>query len=149
MIDRTDGREGLRAEKDLRAALEAAGHRYTVQRAAVHRALGEMRSHPTADEIFTAVRRRIPDISLATVYKALETLVACDLALKLPTGDRPARYDGRTDAHDHLCCLGCGRVMDVEGGARADWMDSVDPPADFEICGYRLVLLGYCGDCRH
>jgi Fe2+ or Zn2+ uptake regulation protein len=64
----------------------------------------------------------IPDISLATVYKSLETLVGCGLAVKLTYGDGSARYDGRTDPHPHARCLTCGAVLDVPGrldGARA------------------------------
>ena len=62
-------------EERLRAALEASGHRHTAQRAAVYRYLRGVKSHPTADEIFTQVREVLPDISLATVYKALEGFV--------------------------------------------------------------------------
>src|SRR5688500_15930797 len=70
-------------ERALRDALEANGQRFTEQRAAVYRFLRGNTEHPTADEVFTAVRAEIADISLATVYKALETLVSCGLAAKL------------------------------------------------------------------
>ena len=85
----------------LREALEANGQRFTEQRAAVYRYLRASTEHPTADDVFIAVRRMIPDISLATVYKSLETLVGCGLAAKLTYGDGSARYDGRTDPHPH------------------------------------------------
>lgn len=137
------------AEGKLRAALEAEGHRYTTQRAAVYEALVGTRSHPTADEIFTAVRVRIPDISLATVYKALEAFVSCGIARKLTIGPGPARYDSRTDEHDHVRCLSCGRVADVEGDRPVEWFDDLDGGTDFEVVGYRLELVGYCPRCHH
>lgn len=137
------------AERRLRTALEAEGHRYTAQRAAVFEALDGDRSHPTADEIFTAVRTRIPDISLATVYKALEAFVSCGIARKLTIGPGPARYDGRTDEHDHVRCLACGRVADVGGRRLAEGFRSLDAATDFEVVGYRLELVGYCPRCRH
>ena len=133
----------------LRDALIAAGHRYTSQRAEVFRTLSESASHPTADEIFTAVRIAIPDISLATVYKALETLVSCGLARKLFCGTGPARYDHRTDAHHHARCVSCGAVLDVEGCHRDMVMDSVDVANGFEVLDYRLELIGYCRTCRN
>jgi hypothetical protein len=77
-------------EDRLRDVLGASGQRYTEQRAAVYRYLCSTRSHPTADDVFTAVRTEIPDISLATVYKALETLVGCQLAMKLAYADGSA-----------------------------------------------------------
>ena len=70
-------------EARLRDALAMSGQRYTEQRAAVYRHLCAVETHPTADDVFTAVRVAIPDISLATVYKSLETLVGCGLAAKL------------------------------------------------------------------
>lgn len=135
-------------ERALREALEVGGHRFTTQRAAVYQVLDGNRTHPTADEIFTAVRERIPDISLATVYKALEAFVSCGLARKLTIGPGPARYDCRTDDHHHVRCLSCGRVSDVEEDLR-DRLEPLGRATDFEVVGYRLELVGYCPHCRN
>ena len=135
--------------KLLRDALTASGHRFTSQRAEVFRALSDSAAHPTADEIFTSVRIAIPDISLATVYKALETLVSCGLARKLFCGTGPARYDHRTDAHHHARCISCGAVLDVEGCHRDMVMGSVAVVDGFEVLDYRLELIGYCRTCSN
>jgi Fur family transcriptional regulator, peroxide stress response regulator len=133
----------------LRRALETTGHRYTEQRAAVYRFLSGTTTHPNADEVFQAVRVQVPGISLATVYKSLETLVNCGLASKLTYGDGSARYDGRTDPHHHARCIGCGRVTDAPGelsprelAALSEGLDGFDP------VGYRLELTGYCHRCH-
>lgn len=131
----------------LREALEASGQRYTEQRAAVYRFLAGTQSHPTADDVFLAVRTDIPDISLATVYKSLETLVGCGLASKLTYGDGSARYDGRTDPHHHARCLRCGAVRDVPGSLAPDAVEPLQPVAGFEVQGYRLELVGVCAAC--
>src|SRR3954451_480288 len=89
---------------DLRRALEKAGCRFTRQRSAVYAFLHSAQCHPTAEQGFHAVRRQIPKISLATVYKALETLVDAHLAAKLADANGPARYDCRTDCHYHFRC---------------------------------------------
>src|ERR687883_126369 len=91
-------------DADLRPALEQAGWRYTRQRAAVFDYLRAADCHPTAEQVFTAVRRQIPNISLATVYKALEALVDARLAHRIAGASGPARYDGRGEAHYHLRC---------------------------------------------
>ncbi len=135
-------------EAELRKALEEEGHRFTAQRAAVYRVVGQSRAHPTADEIFTEVRERIPDISLATVYKALEAFVSCGLVQKLTTGEGPARYDGRTDRHHHVRCVSCGSVSDVEGPEVADRLEALGTESEFEVVDYRLELLGHCPTCR-
>ena len=134
-------------EATLRDALEANGQRFTEQRAAVYRFLHSTDGHPTADEVFTAVRAQIADISLATVYKALETLVSCGLAKKLPYGDDSSRYDARMDDHFHARCLACGKVRDVGGGNVPRSLPTLEPAEGFRIEGYNLEVVGYCADC--
>jgi len=131
----------------LRDALEANGQRFTDQRAAVYRYLNGTTSHPTADEVFTAVRGEITDISLATVYKALETLVGCGLAIKLPFGDGSARYDARTDDHCHARCSRCGVVTDVHGRCADHLIPEIPALEGFEVHGFRVEVVGICRHC--
>ena len=132
----------------LREALEASGQRFTEQRAAVFRYLARTDVHPTAEEVFLAVRTRLPAISLATVYKSLETLVGCGLAVKLTYGDQSARYDGRTDPHHHARCVSCEKVLDMPGELLKGEIDSLRATAGtFTVTGYRLELSGYCPEC--
>jgi Fe2+ or Zn2+ uptake regulation protein len=135
-------------EAMLREALEASGQRYTDQRAAVYRFLLGTDAHPSADDVFTAVRGELPEISLATVYKSLETLVGCGLAMKLTYGDGSARYDGRTDPHPHARCLACGAVLDVPGRLDGRALADLGEVPGFAVEGYRLELVGYCAGCR-
>jgi Fe2+ or Zn2+ uptake regulation protein len=132
----------------LRETLEATGQRYTEQRAGVYRYLLGTQAHPTADDVFTGVRMTIPDISLATVYKSLETLVGCGLAVKLTYGDGSARYDARTDPHPHARCLTCGAVADVPGRLDPAVLSGVGPLHGFSVEGYRLELVGHCASCH-
>jgi len=136
-------------EERLKSALEASGHRHTNQRAAIYRFLWGVKTHPTADEIFTQVREVLPEISLATVYKALEAFVEAGVALKLDLGSGPARYDGRIDDHDHVRCLRCGTVRDVVGTHDSEMIRGLHSDDGFEILDYCLELIGYCPDCRH
>ncbi len=133
----------------LRKALEDTGHRFTEQRAAVYRFLSSTTSHPNADEVFQEVRGDVPGISLATVYKSLETLVSCGLAAKLTYSDGSARYDARTDPHHHARCVVCGRVMDVPGSfSEEDLLAFGRELRGFSVTGYRLELTGFCGRCE-
>ncbi|MBY0523400.1 MAG: transcriptional repressor [Gemmataceae bacterium] len=138
------------SETDLRRALEEAGWRFTRQRAEVFSYLHRSHSHPTADQVYHAVQRRIPKISLATVYKALEALVGAGLAVKLPDADGPARYDCRTDAHYHFRCLKSGQVHDLPAPFDPGLVEHLDPALidtlrrqGFHVTGHRLELVGY------
>ena len=136
------------SDQVLRHALEANGQRFTEQRAAVYRFLATTVVHPTADEVFLAVRGDVPGISLATVYKSLETLVGCGLASKLTYSDGSARYDGRMDPHHHTRCLRCDQVFDLKGTLPDTQLDALRQGAGgFAVTGYRLELVGFCTSC--
>ena len=128
-------------------ALESKGYRLTPHRAAVHTYLASVAYHPTAEEVYLAVKPQVSQLSLATVYNALEALVEAGLASKFTFGDGSARYDIRTDQHDHIYCLGCGLMQDLPPTIKAQTLEKV-PVGDFEVTGYRLQLVGYCADCR-
>lgn len=136
----------------LREALEAAGWRCTPQRQAVYEHLARA-EHPTAEEVYHAVKGDIPRISLATVYKALEALVSSGVAAKLTAGDGSARYDARRDGHYHLRCLHSGAVEDLPTPFDPDLITKIDPSLvqnleakGFRVTGYRLELVGYYED---
>ena len=132
----------------LRRALQENGHRYTDQRAAVFRLVSHSRVHPTAEDVFLGVRTELPGISLATVYKSLETLVSCGLAKKLNPADGSARFCGRTEPHHHARCLACGSVSDVAGELGGLEIITLRAQAKgFHLVGYELELTGFCSDC--
>ena len=103
--------------------------------------------HPTADRVFRHVRRELPTISLGTVYRNLQRLVADGRISAAPLGARVARYDPRPTPHDHFVCQDCGRIEDItvsrsSGGARAARR------AGHEVSSRALVLYGRCRACR-
>jgi Fe2+ or Zn2+ uptake regulation protein len=137
-------------DERLRLALENAGWRFTRQRAAVFAYLCSADSHPTAEQVFAAVRLQLPHISLATVYKALEALVDARLATRLPDSNGPARYDGRSEAHYHYRCDRTGEVRDLPLDYDEHLLDKIAPGLveklrrqGFHLTCHRLELVGY------
>ncbi|HEX3998971.1 MAG TPA: transcriptional repressor [Pirellulales bacterium] len=133
----------------VRAALRSAGCRYTAQRAAVLAYLETVDNHPTADDVYWAVRDRLPSISLATVYNALEALVAARLATRLTHGDSAARYDCRGEDHYHLHDTASGEIRDLPAKFDPQLLEKLDPrlverlaQSGFRVTGYRLEVLG-------
>jgi Fur family peroxide stress response transcriptional regulator len=138
---------------DLRRALDQAGKRFTRQRAAVYDCLKNALSHPTAEQVYLSVRHQIPNISLATIYKALEALVDAGVANKLANADGPARYDCRCGSHYHLRCVKSGEVRDLSTPFDPDLLNKIDPKLveslraqGFEVTDYRLEILGQFKD---
>jgi Fe2+ or Zn2+ uptake regulation protein len=133
---------------ELGRALESKGYRLTRQRAVVYEYLAGVTSHPTAEEVYTAVKGEIPNISLATVYKALESLVTSHVAQKLAYGDSSAHYDARVDDHQHVRCQGCGEVRDIQGrDSREALLARLVLPDDFHPATVRVEVVGFCGRC--
>ena len=105
--------------------------------------------HPTAAQVFAAVRRQVRHSSLATVYKALEALVDAGLAHRIAPDHGPPRYDGRSEPHYHLRCEQTGEVLDLSLPYDPALLDKLDPrllqqlrQQGFEITGHRLELVG-------
>jgi len=144
----TTTKKRIQRHEALRHELNTRGAQLTPQRAAVFHYLSEVEHHPTAEEVFFAVKPKLPRISLATVYKNLEALVKCGVVSKLTYGDASARYDIRTDHHYHTRCLECGKVCDLDAHEGAEFLKRIKPQAGFEVKDYRLELLGYCRECR-
>jgi Fe2+ or Zn2+ uptake regulation protein len=145
--ERTDNSFG---DLELRQALERAGWRFTRQRAAVFAYLRAVDCHPTAEQVFAATRQRLPHISLATVYKALDALVAAHLAARVADGPGPARYDGHSEAHYHFRCERTGQVRDLPLPYDPNLLDKIAPQLievlrqqGFEITGHRFELVGH------
>ncbi len=140
-------------EAMVRGALDAAGCRYTAQRGAVFGFLQQVKTHPSAEEVYRAVRRDLPRISLATVYKALEALVDSRLATKLAHGDGTARYDCRGEDHYHLRDTATGEIRDLPVEFDPELLAKIDPGlvdklagSGFQVTGYRLEVLGRFAD---
>lgn len=114
---------------DPRSAIESRGLRCTRQREIVYATLGEMRTHPTAEELFAAAKQREPSLSLATVYNALEAFTETGLARRHPATHAagPCRFDADTFDHVHVE-FPDGRVEDTPEDISARLLASI--PAD-------------------
>lgn len=120
----------------------------TVLRKIILEELRKMRSHPTADEVCDAVRKRVPRISLGTVYRNLEILSQWGMAQRLDLAGTSRRFDGSIEEHYHVRCVDCGEVGDLPIEPLWNLEDSVRANTDFEIIGYGLNFLGRCPACR-
>ena len=120
----------------------------TIQRRVILEAVLDREDHPTADQLFEDVRSRIPGVSRTTVYRALEALVQLGVVRRANHSDAVARFDGNTDHHHHLVCLGCDRVTDLDGLK----LDPIKLPdarrKGFEIADFSIHFEGYCPECR-
>lgn len=122
--------------------------RLTSQRQIIMEELQQAKCHPTADEIYERVRKRLPRVSLGTIYRNLETLAAQGVIRKLNLAGSQKRFDVTLEDHCHVRCLRCGRVDDVFFNGALPLEEMFTGVCDYEICGARFELVGYCPDCK-
>lgn len=119
----------------------------TRQRRILIETLNRKNWHPTAEEVYQAVKRQAPKISLGTVYRNLDILANEGLITKIEEAGAQRRYDGNPKPHYHVLCMKCGHVEDIPDDA-ITWFykPQVNLP-DFIITGYRLIFEGHCRQC--
>ncbi len=122
--------------------------RMTPQRAAVLQAVRARRWHPSAHEVYDVVRRQIPKISLATVYRNLEELVGAGKLKRLQGVGRERRYEGWLKPHYHVCCVECGLVEDVDLEMDHSVEKRIEGLTGYEIFDQSVELIGLCPHCR-
>jgi Fur family peroxide stress response transcriptional regulator len=144
--NRLDGRRAEDLVARFRDACREAGIRVTAQRLEVFRALAVAEDHPSAEAVLRRVRRRLPVVSLDTVYRTLALFEDKGLVRKVAM-DGPGRYDARRPAHHHLVCRRCRKVCDL------DWPDfdelgpAPTPTGWGEVERREAHLVGLCAAC--
>ena len=123
----------------------------TRQRLAIFEALAASREHPSAEEIHRAVRKRVPHLSLATVYKNLESLREIGAVSDVNALHEHGRYEaalpgtGSGKPHHHLVCVACRKVVDLHDAA----LDGlrVSDTLGFQVRALKVQVEGICPDC--
>ncbi len=121
----------------------------TRQRRMILDELRRTSSHPTADEVYQAVRQKLPRISLGTVYRNLEMLAESGFIERIEATPQ-RRYDADLEPHVHLRCRRCGYVEDLPDSEATARQLAERPEQDygFEILATRVEYIGLCPGCR-
>jgi len=120
--------------------------RKTKQLSLVWQAIKDDKSHPTADQIYARVRRKLPNISLATVYRNLQKLVGSKKLQVLMLG-RSQHFDPLVQRHQHFICEVCDRVFDVLVDAQREIRPAKLPKEGFTVTSHQLAFYGTCKTC--
>jgi Fur family peroxide stress response transcriptional regulator len=120
----------------------------THQRRVIYRVLAESEEHPHPETVYRRVKRQIPTISLATVYKNIKTFVGMGLLQEVGSQPGSYRVDANLDRHHHLVCIKCRAVVDFYD-SRLDRIRATEAnPKNFRVLRYQVEALGVCPACR-
>ncbi len=147
MRERPQSRVERRLEH-LQAAARKAGVKLTHQRLEIFRALASREDHPDAEALHRAVRRRVPTVSLDTIYRTLWTLHDLGLVTTLgPQRDR-VRFDANLERHHHFVCVRCGLVRDFQSEPLSNLTLPEEVTALGSVHDAHVEVRGTCQPCR-
>ena len=124
------------------------GMKITPQRLMIFKILENNTSHPSAEEIFKRVKKIYPTVSFTTIYKTLETLKDIGEVQELIIDEDRKHYDPNTEAHHHIICSNCKKILDVF----EDFSPHIKLPdnlkKDYTVSGFQISFHGICKDCN-
>jgi Fur family peroxide stress response transcriptional regulator len=134
--------------KEFRELCESAGLAVTHQRHVIYEILKSMHGHPSPEEVYARVKRRIPSISLATVYKNLHLFIESGIFREVSVHHGSLRVETNHKPHHHLVCTACKSISDIEAEALGLAAKHGKLPGGFLAQRYAVDVLGLCAACQ-
>ena len=122
--------------------------RMTSQRKLILEEVKKSKSHPTAYDVYEIVKKRLPSISLGTVYRNLEVLSENGYIDKIELSGAQRRFDGQLENHYHVRCQICGKLEDLEISPVSELEPRVGDISGYDVKGHRVEFVGICPQCR-
>lgn|SRR3989338_1912555 len=120
--------------------------RLTSQKVKIKEYLMSVKTHPTADMVYRQVKKDLPTITLATVYRNLNQMTEKGEILRLEIG-KEFRYDGDINCHQHCVCDNCGKIADVMQEVISKETLQRIKTKDFQPESAEIIFRGFCKDC--
>ena len=135
----------MKNRDEVRSLFKAKKVPLTHQRLAVYEELSGRHDHPSAEALHESLRKDYPSLSLATVYKTLQTLHEMGMVARVDSPTAQARYDAIVETHHHAVCKGCGKISDLFDPR----LDKLPAPktAGFVSSGHSVHFHGLCAKC--
>jgi Fur family peroxide stress response transcriptional regulator len=123
------------------------GLKLTPQRLAILEYLDGNKEHPSAEDVYKAVSKKFPTMSLATVYNTLMTLKQRGLVRELTMDPVKMRFDPQPSPHHHLICMDCRKIIDIHTRFKINLAKMEQE--GFEIVGSHIEFYGRCPKCKN
>jgi len=149
---RSEGVIGLINSEIVENKFKNKGYKFTFQRRAVLNVMLENRKkHLATEDVYKLVKKKCPEVGLATVYRALQLLEHLGIVDRLSFDDGYSRYElsesKKLHHHHHLICVKCGSVQEVEDDLLEDLEREIEEKKHFVILNHRVKFFGYCQKC--
>ena len=121
----------------------------THQRTMIYEALISMSGHPSPEQVYERVRQQIPSISLATVYKTINTFLETGIVHEASLHHGSLRLDSNLEPHHHMVCTKCKAIFDLEPEAIGPVLMKGALPNGFRVQRLSVEVLGLCERCAN
>ncbi|RNC28057.1 MAG: Ferric uptake regulation protein [Candidatus Dichloromethanomonas elyunquensis] len=137
---------------DFNKVLKEKGYKFTSQRQHVFEVVTENEGkHLNSQEIYELVRKKYPEIGVATVYRTLALLEVMGLIYGVDFEDGFRRYEiaknEEEHRHHHLICLECGSIREMEEDLLGTIEERIFQKDNFKVINHRVKFYGYCENC--
>ncbi len=135
--------------QQFKTRISKEGLKSTRQRAKIIDVFLNSTGHKNLAQIYAQVARMDPKIGYTTVYRTLKLLTRLGLAAQRKFADGETRYEPTQEGthHDHLICLGCGKIVEFEDEVLESLQNRIAQQNGFHILQHRMELYGYCNSC--
>jgi len=99
--------------------------------------------HPTAEQVYDALKNELPTLSRTTVYNTLKTFLNAGLIKELTIEENEVRYEFNLHDHGHFKCKKCGRIFDFNYSMKLP----SDELKGFCVTDVNIFITGVCRDC--
>ncbi len=133
----------------LNECLENKGLKSTRQRHFIAEVFFKTTTHINLEELLKKVKRKMPRVGYATVYRTMKLLTECGFAIERQFGDGQTRFENLPDGghHDHMICVKCSKIVEFQNQMIEDLQIETARKLGFEVLRHKLELYGYCKGC--
>ncbi len=135
--------------KELITIFREKGYKLTSQRLAICKFILSRKDHPTANQIYQALKEEYPTISLGTIYKTLHLLKELGLLQELGFNEGSIRYDPDMELHMNMVCSKCGKIYDYKTENVKNLWDAILSELKIKPEGQRIDIYYECDDCKN
>ncbi|MFX1568575.1 MAG: Fur family transcriptional regulator [Promethearchaeota archaeon] len=135
-------------DQELLTLFRKNGYKATTQRLAIYTYIFSRKDHPSADQIYQALKNSYPTISLGTVYKTLDLFEELGLVQKLGFTEDRVRYDPDMELHINMVCTKCGKIFDYKAENLKELWNGIISDIGIEPKGQRIDIYYECDDCK-
>jgi len=134
--------------RSFRELCQENGIAVTHQRQVLYEVMKTMHGHPSPEEVYARVKKKVPSISLATVYKNIHLFVESGVFSKVSMHHGSLRVEMNDEEHHHMVCSKCKAITDI-GEKELGLVSKKDKlPGGFLVERYAVDVIGICAKCQ-